>query len=207
MPPVAERKTPSSKGSSLSQLLPFNENRFDAAMVYLSRVHDRPLTKYEMSKLHVLADVFHTLDYATPVIGGPLATWPNGPVVGPAYDRLEEWCTRYELTGQMPDRFKIEPRGELRLFIPRAEADPDEFSDSEKAAMEKAWQTLIPLMDRGFPGYEDSQRLFHDPGTFLGRAYQWAKQEQRAIDWNDIIDAYDEIHAADHRHIKALMRV
>jgi hypothetical protein len=204
---VAQRRAASSQRVPLSQLLPFNEYRFDAAMVYLSRLHDRALSKYEMSKLHVLADVFHTLEHATPIIGGPLATWPNGPVVGPAYDRLEEWCTRYELTGQMPDRFKIESRREVRLFIPAAEADPDEFSDSEKAALGTAWRTLMPLMDRGYPGYEDAQRLFHDPGTFLGRAYQRAKQEQRAIDWNDIIDAYDEIHAADHRHIKALMSV
>jgi hypothetical protein len=148
----------------LSQLLPFNEGRFDAALALLAEQYARPLSKYEMIKLHVLMDVEHTLAQAMPIIGGRLAPWPNGPVVVQAYERLDDWCTRYEMTGESPDEFGIEAVGKLRRFRPLIRPERDDFSGSEWAAMQKAWDFLIPLMDQGVRRIPAVAALLPRPG-------------------------------------------
>ncbi len=192
--------------TTLSQLQPFNELRFDAAMCLLSKRNARALTKYEMVKLHVLADVFHTLETGSPILGGTLEPWPNGPVFEEAFERLDEWCTKYDYTGEMPEKFIIKSQGKLRIMTPRFDADAEDFSASELRALQKAWDAFIPTMDEGYHGYQKSQVYFHSDNTFIGRAYNKAKAEGRDIDWNDIIDAYDAIHGTDHADVKLLMQ-
>ena len=192
--------------SIISQLQPFNEIRFDSAIALLSRRHKRPLSKYEAVKLHVLMDIYHTLETGNPIIGGNLEPWAGGPVVPEAYSRIDNWCDRYDYTGDMPERFKIESTGKLRYLTPVFDADSEDFSGSELSAMDIAWNILIPMMSKGYQGYVESQIFFHSDDTFIGRAYNKAKAESRAIDWNDILDAFDAINGTDHSHIKALIR-
>lgn len=191
----------------LNQLQPFNEVRFDSAIGYLSHIHKRPLSKFEAVKLHFLADVFHTLWTGTPIIGGTLEAWPNGPVAEEAYARLEQWCDRFEYNGESPEHFRIREKGRLRYLEPNFEPDPEDFSSREIKALEEAWNLLMPMMDRGYEGYMEAQAYFHSDKTFIGRAYNKAKANARTIDWNDIIDAYDEVNGTNHSHIKTLMQL
>ena len=191
----------------LSQLLPFNENRFDAAISYLSGQHNRALSKYEIVKLHVLMDIYHTLETGTPIVGGTLQAWDRGPVVRNAYERLDDWCTDLEQAGKMPEGFTIRLDGDRRVVAPTFSADPDDFSANELKAMDDAWNKLMPMMDRGQAGYEESQRFFHSDETFIGRAYNKARLEERDIDWNDLIDAYDQLHGTNHEDVKLLMTI
>jgi hypothetical protein len=191
---------------AVSQLQPFNEHRFDSAIALLSQKHGRPVSKYEAVKLHMLADVFHTLTTGTPIIGGTLQPWPNGPVIEEAYERLDDWCTRFDYMGEMPDGFEITACKNLRFLSPTFSPDAGDFSASELESLNRAWSLFIPMMDDGYNGYMKSQEFFHSDETFIGRAYNRAKQAGRDIDWNDIIDAYDALHGTDHEHIKALIQ-
>lgn len=193
-------------GRPLSQLQPFNEARFDSAIAYLVRKNQRPLSKYEIVKLHVLMDIIHTLGHGSPIIGGKLEAWDLGPVVDEAYARLETWCNQLEYDDGELDNFTVEVRGKRKYLSPKFTADPEDFSASELQAMEQAWAQFIPMMDRGFTGYKESREYFHSDDTYIGRAYNKAKAESRDIDWNDIIDAYDQIHQTDHSDIKLLMQ-
>ena len=185
---------------TLSQIIPFNENRFDACMVYLAQKHSRNLTQYEMVKLHVMADVYHTITYGQPMIGGSLEAWTNGPVVKKAYNRVAVWGHRFDETGEQSPMFNlVEQLGNANHFKPSVEADPDDFSVSEVEALEKAWDTVMSMEFRA------SQDYFHKPISFIGKAWHNAKLQSRAIDWNDIIDAYDTENGTDHTTLKTLI--
>lgn len=189
----------------LSQLLPFNERRFDACMAYISTRFGRRLSQYDMMKLHVLTDIFHTLRTARPIIGGSLEPWKYGPVVSVAYHRVAHWGRRYDHTGEHPESFRlVEQDGNANRFIPAAPPDEDDFSEAEKAAMEQAWSTVKDLLD----DWGQCAAFFHSPqASFIGLAWKQAHDEDRPIDWREIIDAYDQFHHTDHSHIKTLMVV
>lgn len=184
---------------TLSQISPFNEARFDACMRYLSSQHTRPLDQYEMMKLHVMTDIFHTLRYGAPVIGGSLDAWTFGPVVAEAYARVRRWIKEYDRLGQEPDGFVFSYEdARSRAFEASSAPSDDEFSQSEVQAMNEAWE-LVTKMDFG-----ESQRYFHS-SSFVGKAWQRARQEDRPVDWDDIIDEYDQEYGTDHTHIKTLV--
>src|SRR5580704_9195545 len=75
----------------LAQLQPFNEHRFDDCMAYLAAKNCRPLSVYEMMKLHVMIDVYHAIARGKPVIGGSLSPFTNGPVSRSAKSRITQW--------------------------------------------------------------------------------------------------------------------
>jgi len=181
-----------------SQLSPFNENQFDRCMLWFCVNKGKSLNQYDMVKLHVLTDIFHTLDYGLPVIGGTMRPWPYGPVVQDAYFRI---MNVYSVKGP----FKMSSgSGNTRQFSPSecAEIDPDDFSVSEVKAMERAW--LVHKIEH--PGFNDSQRYFHEPSaSFIGKAYDAAQREGRNLSWEDIVTAYDEESGEDHSHVLSLM--
>jgi hypothetical protein len=180
----------------VTKLIPFNPHRFDACMGYLAQaVYARPLTIFEMVKLHVMTDVFHVLQHAHQAIGGELTPWPYGPVVEPAYNRLKHWQHRNDEDGTQPTEYQIIP-GEVTGFQPRAAYDPEDLAPAELEAMNKAVTLLRPL------SFDDAYRFFHSNDTFMGRAYNRAKAEGRALAWGDIIDAHDQIHGSDLQHLK-----
>ena len=190
----------------LSQLSPFNEHRFDAMMLYFSRKYGRKLSQYDMMKLHVMTDVFHVLATARPAIGGSLEPWQYGPVVRAAYNRVAKWWHDFDRTGRQPEYFRlVEHDGNAKRFVAATDVDEDDFSDSEKAAMDAAWAAVQDLLD----DWRRADAFFHDSdASFIGNAWYKAKAEgRRAIDWNDIIDAFDRFHNADHSHIKTLMTI
>lgn len=192
----------SSQNDTLSQLLPFNEHRFDACLTYLAREHGKSLTQFDMVKLHVMIDVFHVLEHGTPVIGGDLWPWEHGAVVDRAYNRIMQWWYRLRETGEQPDNFHLEPYINKQVtFSPNKQSNYDDFSASEIEAMERAWDAIMTK------DWTDSESYFHDPKNFMGRAWTNADAENRAIDWNEIISAYDAQYDEDHTHIKTLIRV
>ena len=158
-----------------SQLQPFNEHRFDDCIAYLSAKYRRPLSTYEMMKLHVMIDVHHTLDRGKPVIGGSISAFTNGPVSRSAKSRVTHWRKRYEQIGEMPDGFILIEDEEWFRVKPTRVPEDDDFSAAELAAMEKAWQDVIPLLDEhGFP---ISQNYFHRD-SFIGRAWKTAQSRE-----------------------------
>ncbi len=188
----------------LSQLMPFNEHRFDAIMAYFSRKYGRKLSQYDMMKLHVMTDVFHTLETGRPAIGGSLEPWKYGPVVRPAYNRVAKWWYDHDKTGRNPEGFRlVDDGGNAKQLEAVGEVDDDDFSDCEKRSMDTAWSIVVGLLD----DWQRSQRFFHDPTeSFIGKAWHEATNAgAHGINWNDIIDAYDEFHGSDHAHIKTLM--
>lgn len=196
-------RSPAEK-AALSQLAPFNEHRFDAIMAYFSRKYGRKLSQYDMMKLHVMTDVFHVLQTAKPVIGGSLEPWQYGPVVRPAYHRVAKWWHDFDRTGKHPESFRlVEQDGNAKRFEAAVEIDEDDFSDSEKAAMHAAWESVKDLLDN----WSRAERFFHHAeGSFIGRAWHQAKSAGRPVmDWNEIIDCFDEMNHTDHSRIKTLM--
>jgi hypothetical protein len=158
------------ENSTLSQLAPFNEHRFDAIMAYFSRKYGRNLSQYDMMKLHVMTDVFHVLETAKPVIGGSLEPWQYGPVVRPAYNRVAKWWHDFDRTGKHPESFRlVEQDGNAKRFESAVEIDEDDFSDSEKAAMEAAWGVVKDLLDN----WTRAERFFHDPDGSRPAGLSW----------------------------------
>jgi len=190
----------------LSQLQPFNEARFDSAIALLSCKHNRALSKYEIAKLHVLMDVFHTIEHGVPIVGGNLDAWALGPVINEAYDRLEGWCDQLEYENVPPKDFIIKSEGNRRYLFPTFKPDPDDFSKSETVAMDRAWDLLMSMLNKGYEGYQEAKAYFHSNDTFIGRAYNKARLENRPMDWHEVIDAYDELHATNHSQIKTLLQ-
>jgi uncharacterized phage-associated protein len=196
---------PAHSPKPLSQLQPFNEHRFDLAMAYFSKKYGRALSQYDMIKLHVLADVFHTLATAQPMIGGSLEAWTYGPVVKPAYHRITNWSAKFDQYGEQPELLNfVSKRGTVNNFEASVDIDYDEFSECEIDAMKRAWDVMHPMMD----DFSSSKDFFHNPKrSFIGKAWAIAKDQSRAIDWNDVIDAFDEFNSTDHSSIKTLMKL
>jgi hypothetical protein len=188
----------------ISQLQPFNEHRFDDCIAYLAAKHDRPLGVYEMMKLHVMIDVYHTLDRGAPVIGGTIYPFTNGPVSRSSKSRVSHWQKQYEMKARMPDGFLVIDEGDRLRVKPARVPDEDDFSRSELAAMDRAWHDVVKLLDEG--GFQASQAFFHRDG-FIGRAWKKARNCGQNLDWNDIIDEYHSEHSdKDPSRIKALLR-
>lgn len=188
-------------GEAVDQLLPFNRERFDECMAYLGGRHRWPLTQYDMVKLHVMTDVFHTLRTGRPMIGGPLSRWKHGPVVRPAYNRVRRWGHDWEATGKQPAAFEVVgKRRNAFLFRPTLPVDDTHFGGDERAALGQAWRCVTTK------GWSASQRFFHAE-SFIGRVWEAVGADGEPIDWNAIVDAY----AADHpeyalaAHVKALI--
>jgi len=180
----------------ITKLIPFNPHRFDACMGYLAQaIYARPLTVFEMVKLHVMTDVFHVLQHGHQVIGGELIPWPYGPVVEPAYKRLKHWQHCHEENGFQPAEYQI-LGGDVTGFQPRIAFDPEDIAPAELEAMDKAVKLLRPM------SFDGAYRFFHADDTFMGRAYNRATSERRAMAWGDIIDAHDQIHGSNLQHLK-----
>jgi hypothetical protein len=183
--------------SIITQLIPFNPSRFDLCMAYLAHeVYRRPLTLFEMIKLHVMLDVYHVLEHAHQAIGGELEPWPYGPVVAPAYQRLKNLEEQREQSNHQfqPAQYSIID-ADITGFQPTT-ADFDELAPSEQAAADRAARLLKPM------SFDDVYRFFHSDDTFMGRAYNIAKRETRAIAWPDIIDAHDQLHGTSLASLK-----
>lgn len=171
-------------------------------MTYLAKEHGQSLTQYDMVKLHVMTDVYHVIEHGTPVIGGTLDPWDHGPVVKRAYDYLMGLWRRYRETGLSHPVFSAESSDTKKVyFSPKTPIDYDDLSESEIAAMDRAWNAVMSL------DWTASQKFFHEPSSFMGRAWKNAESEQRPIDWIEIIDAYDEETGNDHQHIKRIIRL
>lgn len=193
-------KTDEHAQARLNQISPFNEVRFDVCMAYLSRKHGRSLTQYDMVKLHLMTDVFHTLEHGKPVIGGAVQAWDFGPLVPDAYNRLRHWTYKFDESGFQPESLSIvDRRGRSWEFLATQPVDAADFSPSELAAMDRAWDAIMGL------DWTESQAYFHER-SFVGRAWSHARREGRDMDWNEIIDEYDAEHRTDHGHIKSLIR-
>jgi uncharacterized phage-associated protein len=188
------------KSTILDQIAPFNATRFDLCMAYYCQRYKRELTQYDMVKLHLMTDIFHTLEQAKPVVGGSVQAWDFGPVIDQAYRRIKHWDYSHDETGSQPDTLRIlNRRGNSCEFINSQQIDKAEFTDSELNAMERAWDSFMHM------NWNESQRFFHED-SFIGRSWSKARQERRNIDWDDIIDEYDKEHGTNHTHIKALIR-
>ncbi len=175
-------------------------------MSYLSAQHARSLTKYEMVKLHVLVDFYHTIESGTPMIGGPIQAWKDGPVINPAYMRLESFRKTLIETGIQPEEYVIDTSVKYARFRSTLRVDQDDFSELECRAMQKAWDYLMPTLD-SFRGFRKVEKLFHET-SFIGKAWAKARANQRAeIDWNDLIDAFDLEANEKHSENKALMQM
>lgn len=204
MPQAIQNSTSSEPQSFLKQVLPFNESRFDDCVSYLAHKHGRELSVYELMKLHVMIDVFHCVQHGKPVIGGPLFPFTNGPVSRSSKYRVSEWCEKYQVGAEHPERFKVVEGLEGIHFAPVSAPSDDEFSDSELDAMQRAWDAVIPTLEED-DGFNKSQRYFHSD-SFIGRAWSRAKKFGRELDWDEIIDEYDRENSTDHSHIKIIMR-
>src|ERR1700676_470167 len=79
----------------LSQLMPFNEDRFRLSMAHLASVKGRELSQLYAVKLCVLIDLFHLLRCGKPAVGGSVAAWELGPVIEEAYSPCTRWRTDY----------------------------------------------------------------------------------------------------------------
>ena len=188
----------------LSQLQPFNEERFDACMAHLATTHARDLTQYEMVQLHVILDLLHTVEHAQPVIGGKLDAWQRGPVVGPAYKRVVHWGRRFDEHGTQPERFSVSCKSDtIYAYKPTVAPDPDDFSPAESKAMEGAWQ--IVMVDHA--GWKKSQDYFHNPKFPVGRVWSEARQHNAAMDWRALVRAWGEYQKLDVTSVLRLIEL
>jgi uncharacterized phage-associated protein len=185
------------------EVRPFNKERFDECMAYLGTMHNKSLTQYDMVKLHVMADVYHILEYGKPIIGGPLSRWAHGPVVEPAYNRLRRWGYEWEADHtHQPESFYISAKeGQKFVFLPVAEVDETYFSKAELSSLAKAWDCVMSRKS-----WADSQDFFHKD-SFIGRVWEAAGEDGRPIDWAAIVDAYKDAYPdyKNAEHIKALI--
>jgi uncharacterized phage-associated protein len=185
---------------ALTQIMPFNECRFNACMAYLARRHQRNLTKYEMIKLHILIDVCHVQEHAKPIIGGTFSPWQFGPVEARAYKRLRAWEYKFVETGAEPEAFHLVGDGNDLQFDPRNAVDEDDFSKSELMAMETAWRRVMSM------NWKESQDFFHSPQNPIGLAWTNARKENRDLDWDEIVDASGRLDGLATSAIKTLIR-
>ena len=183
------------------QVSPFNQARFDQCMLWFMRKHGRPLSQFPMVKLHVMTDAYHLLAAGMPVIGGKAEAWPKGPVVKKAYDRIMRIARNAKDRRESPFVVDTDPNLNFYRFGPRQseDLDADDFSLSEVQAMELAWGAVT-----GKHKGKDGEDYFHDPDTFIGRAWHAAKEGNSPIDWEVVFDSYDELHCSDHRGAKAI---
>ncbi len=182
-----------------NQLAPFNEHRFDQCMLWLSQTHDRFLTQFQLVKLHIMIDAFHVLGHGVPVIGGTIEAWKKGPVAPIAYFRLRHKWTAWE-RGEEDELFQIKEhstREGVYCFSPQpgVQIDSGEFSQAEMDAMSQAWEEVI----------NSGRNHFHDEQVFIGRAWKRAFDHSEKMDWNVIIDTYDEMNTTDHSAIKQII--
>jgi len=192
---------------ALTQLQPFNEFRFNDCMAFLAEKHSRALSLYEMMKLHVMIDVYHTIAHGKPVIGGPIAAFTNGPVPRSSKSHIARWKKIYEQSGQMPDGFLIEEHRDRLTFIPTQPPSRDDFSDAEIAAMDRAWTDVVYILDKDGDeeGWIASQKYFHKD-SFIGRAWEHARHHGTSLDWCRILDEYKKDHQdADIDGVKSLL--
>ncbi len=190
-----------------NQLYPFNEIRFDRVMLWFSKTYGVALTQYDIVKLHVLSDINHVLESGRPIIGGALERWPNGPVVKRAYNIAKHRAYLHDEGHPMGPFDVRQVHNTVHEFSAPADCNvtDSEFSGTELAAMREAWETLMV----GLVDWDARERYFHEPdASFIGKAYHSAEErEASGVDWNDIIDAYDEEVGTDHKHIKALIEL
>ena len=133
--------------------------------------------------------------------GGKMVTpsFPSGS--GRAYNdwKAPRAVSSSRYGGHAPENFNIENDGKLRYLWPTFNADPDDFSPSELAAMEKAWNLLIPMMDKGYAGYLERWSTFTAIRHSLATRTTWHALMD-AVKWTgtEIIDCYDRLNGTDH---------
>ena len=160
-------------------------------MAYLAAKHNRALALYEMMKLHVMIDVYHTIENGKPVIGGQIAAFTNGPVPRSSKTHVGHWKKAYEQSGEMPDGFVITEYRDRLTVIPTQPPSREDFSDSEIKAMDRAWRDVVHLLDKDGEeeGWKASQNYFHK-SSFIGRAWEYARHHGTNLDWIRILDEY-----------------
>lgn len=178
------------------QLQPFNEPRFDAGMAWLAKEFDRPLTQYDVVKIHALADIQHVLQHHRPIIGGTLRKLKYGPVDLDALNRAKEWKD----DESAPFTF-THKRGNAMHFArkpgPTREAT---FTQSERDALVAAARTVFGMT------FEESQDFFHST-SYVGRAWDSVSVSNGPIDWETIIEAYAKEKGEDAESLKDLVCV
>jgi len=167
-------------------------------MKWIAAKANVPLDQYDIVKLHVLTDFLSILERGEPVIGGQPAAWPYGPVVRDSYFQALKWADE-------PGDFSlIQKRGRSLILAPTAkltESEKELLSPNAVEALDKAWGI------HGDMKFSDSYSYFHDAGTVFGDVWKpaWERGHGTIIDWNDLIDSYDQKNETDHSHIKVLL--
>lgn len=187
----------------LSQLQPFNESRFDACMAFMSIANSCvKLTMYDMVKLHVMIDLYHTARHGRPVIGGSLDAWKFGPLIPDAYNRLRHWAYKFEEDGFQPENFDIvERRNRTVYFKPTIVADIDDFSPSEVWAMTESWSIVM----KQYKDWSRSQEYFHQSCSPIGEAWKDAWEHETPIDWRKLLDAWARHEHTDLSDLKQIV--
>ena len=182
--------------------MPFDEAALRRCIAYLTNRKYRSLTQFYIVELNILIDLFHILRTGKPVVGGSVAPWEFGPVVPEAYRTCDGWKTDYDHFGKHPQGLKVVRRIGRRTSIKTAgPVDLEEFSQSELDAMELAWNEIAYLNFAGLLHYTCS------PDTFLGAEYTAARNENRMMDWDQIIASYDRSRGEDHSAIRQLIHL
>ncbi len=192
-----------SQKTVISQLKPFSPERFDACMNYLMREYRRTLDQHDITKLHVMADFYHVLKTGKQMIGGKISPWKHGPVLVEGYNRVKSLGHRFDETGPTH-------QGKIRVFAKSGThyqydtygaIDEEDFSAAEIESLHRAWSTIMPKT------FKEREDFFHGNG-YMGRVWTDAKERGlKAIDWSDLIDAYDKQHGEDHTHAKLMIEV
>ena len=125
--------------------------------------------------------------------GGHFAAFPNGPVARSAETRFHEWQDRFNETEQPPAGFTAADTERGLAIRGAGPIDPDEFSDAELAATDRAWDAVVRTLDLGW----DRSQRFCRSGPFVGRACKSAKLLGGPLDWSVILAQYDQEHGTD----------
>jgi hypothetical protein len=179
----------------INQLKPFSPERFDACMNHLMRVYGRSLDQHDITKLHVMADFFHVLETGKQMIGGRLSPWKHGPVVTEGYNRIKSLGHRFDEAGDTHQgKIRVIAKsGNRFIYEPYGTVDDEDFSAAELESLRRAWHEIIPMT------FGQRENFFHGDG-YMGRAWNAARQRDgaKAIDWTEVIDAYDAQTGEDH---------
>lgn len=102
----------------------FNKDKANAVILYLSD-KDYGISKMRLLKYVFLADFYHINKYGRPILGDKYVAMDNGPVLSKLYDMLKSSTKDYKIENGM-------------IIIPKSKPDLDEFSISDKEALDYA---------------------------------------------------------------------
>ena len=194
-------------------LAPFNYYKLQMLIGYLSIKHYKTFNLYSVNQFHVLVDAIHVIKHGSPVVGGRLDAWHCGPMFPDTYHLVNEWFENYDKSGEHPDELEIvetessafHDYNEMRCL----EVDckfktvyADEFSKLELESLDFAWKEIGNKTP-----HECNLYLTDDKGSFLGEVYSKAiKNEDKGIDWLDVIGTYERWHDVECRLAKLAVK-